>query len=92
MTAKKKKKHVGTIFEKKYLSIVGIFVVRNQFFADFLAVIPNKDFFLLILGCWLWPGLDCGIKGFGPIMSNFFCQFFQFFMAKKKKFLIFYTL
>ena len=24
-----------------------------------------------ILSCWLWPGLDCGIKGFGLIMSNF---------------------
>ena len=24
-----------------------------------------------ILGCGLWPGLNCGIKGSGPIMSNF---------------------
>ena len=32
------------------------------------------------VGCW--PGLDCGIKGFGPIMSNFFECFFQFFMGK----------
>ena len=25
----------------------------------------------LILGCGLWSGLDCEIKGSGPIMSNF---------------------
>ena len=30
-----------------------------------------------------WPGLDCVIKGFGPIMSNFFEWFFQFFRVKK---------
>ena len=24
-----------------------------------------------ILGCGLWSGLDCEIKGSGPIMSNF---------------------
>ena len=24
-----------------------------------------------ILGCGLWSGLVCEIKGFGPIMSNF---------------------
>ena len=32
-----------------------------------------------ILGCGLWSGLDCGIKGSGPIMSNFWGQFFHFF-------------
>ena len=32
------------------------------------------------VGCW--PGLDCGIKGFGPLMSNFLSVFFQFFMGK----------
>ena len=31
-----------------------------------------------------WPGLDCVIKGFGPIMSNFFEWFFQFLIGKKK--------
>ena len=31
-----------------------------------------------ILDCGLWPGLDCGIKGFGPIMSIFRGQFFHF--------------
>ena len=30
-----------------------------------------------------WPGLDRGIKGFGPIMSNVFECFFQFFRVKK---------
>jgi hypothetical protein len=28
-----------------------------------------------ILGCGLWSGLDCEIKGFGPIMSNFLGPF-----------------
>ena len=28
-----------------------------------------------------WPGLDRGIKGFGPIMSNSFEWFFQFFVG-----------
>ena len=36
-----------------------------------------------ILGCWLWPGLHRGKKGSGPILSNFFGRFFQFFMGKK---------
>ena len=36
------------------------------------------------MGCGLWPGLDCGKKGSGPILSNFFGWFFQFFMGKKK--------
>ena len=42
-----------------------------------------------ILGCGLWPGLDRGKKGSGPILSNFFGWFFQFFMGKKKKFKFF---
>ena len=29
------------------------------------------------------PGLECGKKGSGPILSNFFGSFFQFFMGKK---------
>ena len=37
-----------------------------------------------ILGCGLWPGLDCGKKGSGPILSNFLGWFFQLFMGKKK--------
>ncbi len=37
-----------------------------------------------------WPGLDRGIKGFGPIMSNFFECFFQFFMCKKMFLRFFY--
>ena len=37
-----------------------------------------------ILGCGLWPGLDCGKKGSGPIMSNFWGLFFHFFGVKKK--------
>ena len=42
-----------------------------------------------ILGCGLWLGLDRGKKGSGPILSNFFGWFFQFFMGKKKIFWIF---
>ena len=38
-----------------------------------------------ILGCGLWPGLDRGKKGSGPILSNFFGCFFQFFMGKNKQ-------
>ena len=38
------------------------------------------------MGCGLWPGLDRGKKGSGPILSNFFGWFFQFLMGKKKKF------
>jgi hypothetical protein len=30
-----------------------------------------------------WSGLDCEIKGSGPIMSNFFGPFFHFFVVKK---------
>ena len=37
-----------------------------------------------------WPWLDCGIKGSGLIMSNFFGWFFQFFMGKKTFFLKFF--
>ena len=37
-----------------------------------------------ILGSGLWPGLDCGKKGSGPILSIIFGCFFQFFMGKKK--------
>ena len=37
-----------------------------------------------------WPGLDRGIKGSGPIMSNFLGPFFHFFGFKKIFFLIFY--
>ena len=36
-----------------------------------------------ILGCGLWPGLDCGIKGSGSIMNNFWGPFFHFFGVKK---------
>jgi hypothetical protein len=36
------------------------------------------------------PGLDRGKKGSGPILSNFFGWFFQFFMGKKLKKYIFY--
>ena len=32
-----------------------------------------------ILGFGLWSGLDCEIKGSGPIMSNFWGPFFHFF-------------
>ena len=40
------------------------------------------------VGCW--SGLNCGIKGFGPIMSNFFgCFFFNFSRAKKLFYFIF---
>ena len=42
------------------------------------------------VGCGLWPGLDCGEKGSGPILSNFLGWFFQFFMGKKKFFLNFF--
>jgi hypothetical protein len=38
-----------------------------------------------ILGCGLMPGLDRGKKGFGPILSNFFGWFFQFFMGQRFK-------
>ena len=31
-----------------------------------------------------WSGLDCEIKGSGPIMSNFWGLFFHFFGAQKK--------
>ena len=37
-----------------------------------------------ILGCGMWPGLDCGIRGSEPIMSNFRGPFFHFFWVKKK--------
>ena len=30
-----------------------------------------------------WPGLDCELKGFGPIMSNFFECFFSIFHGQK---------
>ena len=36
-----------------------------------------------ILGCGLWPGLGCGKKGSGLIMSNFWGLFFHFFGVKK---------
>jgi hypothetical protein len=36
-----------------------------------------------ILGSVLWSGLDCEIKGFGPIMSNFWGPFLKVFMDKK---------
>ena len=35
-----------------------------------------------ILGCGLWPGLDCGKKGSGLITSNFWGPFFHFFRVK----------
>ena len=35
-------------------------------------------------GCGLWHGLECEIKGFGPIMSNSFGQFFSIFHGQKK--------
>ena len=40
-----------------------------------------------ILGCGLWPGLDCGKKGSGPIMSNFWGLFFLCFPGQKIFFL-----
>ena len=42
------------------------------------------------MGCGLWPGLDRGKKGSGPILINFFGWFFQFLMGKKKKILDFF--
>ena len=36
-----------------------------------------------ILDCGLWPGLASGIKGFGPIMSNFFGFFFHCFVMNE---------
>ena len=36
-----------------------------------------------ILGCGLWPWLVSGKKWSGPILSNFFGWFFQFFVGKK---------
>ena len=36
-----------------------------------------------ILGCGLWSGLDCGKKGAGLIISNFWGMFFHFFGVKK---------
>ena len=36
-----------------------------------------------ILGSGLWPMLDRGKKGSGPILSNFFGWFFHFFVVKK---------
>ena len=36
------------------------------------------------MGCGLWPGLDCGKKRSGPILSNFLGWFFHFFGVKKK--------
>ena len=36
-----------------------------------------------ILGCGLWPGLDCGKKGSGPIMSNFWGPFVLSFYGQK---------
>ena len=32
---------------------------------------PEISYGKLILGCGLWPGLDCEKKGSGSIMSNF---------------------
>ncbi len=36
-----------------------------------------------ILGCGLWSGLDCEMRGSGPIMSNFKGTFFKVCMDKK---------
>ena len=38
-----------------------------------------------ILGCWLWVGLCCGIKGLGRLWATFEGGFFNFLWAKKKK-------
>jgi hypothetical protein len=38
-----------------------------------------------ILGCWLWVGLGCGIKGLGRLWATFEGGFFNFLWAKKKK-------
>jgi hypothetical protein len=37
------------------------------------------------LGCWLWVGLCCGIKGLGRLWATFEGGFFNFLWAKKKK-------
>ena len=42
----------------------------------------SRDFILWKINFGLWPGLDCGIKGSGLIMSNFWGQFFHFFGVK----------
>ena len=38
-----------------------------------------------ILGCGLWAGLDCEIKGLGRLGATFEGVFFNFLWAKKKK-------
>ena len=38
-----------------------------------------------ILGCWLWVGLGCGIKGLGRLWATFEGGFFNFLREKKKK-------
>ena len=50
----------------------------------------SRNFLIWKINFGLGPGLDCGKKGSGPILSNFFGWFFQFFMGKKKFFLNFF--
>ena len=45
--------------------------------------VRSRDFMIWKINYGLWSGLDCEIKGFGPIMSNFWGQFFKVFMDKK---------
>ena len=44
------------------------------------------------LSCGLWPGLDCGIKGFGPIMSTLFLVVLSIFHGQKNFLYFFFTL
>ena len=42
-----------------------------------------RDFIIWAVDYGLWSGLECEIKGSGPIMRNFWGPFFYFFGVKK---------
>ena len=53
------------VFEAKVLLGRSKTQIREQMYGPEISYYEKS-----ILGCGLWSGLDCQIKGFGPIMSN----------------------
>ena len=65
--------------QREFVYIIVIHLLSTDTRTD----IWSRDFIIWKINSGLWSGLNCEIKGSGPIMSKFWGPFFHFFGVKK---------
>ena len=91
------RKNIGILFQKKMSDLLWEkYCLRKKLFklevesTDKRTDVWSRNFMIWKINFGLWPWLVSGKKWSGPILSNFFGWFFQFFVGKKNFFLNFF--